>query len=248
MFKLRNSSRKSSSSESPNSPETLGSKNINDSVAKTVQTTSVSDVATMNVDGVQKSSELDNSSKSISDTVIETVSSTVHISNTNDELPVSNTDLSIIGAASTEQHTTDEISKSQSLTEVKSRPLERTGKNCNEGYFIDDRSEININFQKYRMVFVVNKDAVFYKKSAIRQARQTHPKVTKARAHKFHKFVQKWCEENVNEEQRKQCADWFMGKQADQIPNIITIKVQENDLTKTPYALYNRYKVQHLNN
>ncbi|XP_055307876.1 paired amphipathic helix protein Sin3a-like, partial [Sitodiplosis mosellana] len=52
MFKLRNSSRKSSSSESPNSPETLGSKNINDSVAKTVQTTSVSDVATINVDGV----------------------------------------------------------------------------------------------------------------------------------------------------------------------------------------------------
>lgn len=77
---------------------------------------------------------------------------------------------------------------------------------------------------------------------------QTHPKITKARAHKFLKFVKKWCDENVNEDQQKQCVDWFMGKQADQIPNIITIKVQENDLTKTPYALYNRYKVQHLNN
>lgn len=56
--------------------------------------------------------------------------------------------------------------------EIKSRPLERTGAGCNEGYFIDDRSEININFQKYRMVFVVNKDAVFYKKSAFQQARK----------------------------------------------------------------------------
>lgn len=190
----------------------------------------------------------------------------------NDEISASNTDLSSIGTASTDPQTTDEHNKNQSFIEVKSRPLERTGKNCNEGYFIDDRSEININFQKYRMVFVVNKDAVFYKKSAIQQARkvgyshmqsnwfeinncifiyyckQTHPKVTKARAHKFHRFVQKWCEQNVNEEQKKQCADWFMGKQADQIPNIITIKVQENDLTKTPYALYNRYKVQQLNN
>lgn len=52
-----------------------------------------------------------------------------------------------------------------------SKPLERAGSGCNDGYFIDDRSEININFQKYRMVFVVNKDAVFYKKNAFRQAK-----------------------------------------------------------------------------
>lgn len=57
-------------------------------------------------------------------------------------------------------------------TDIKSRTLRRVGSDCNEGYFIDDRSEININFQKYRMVFVVNKDAVFYKKNAFRQARK----------------------------------------------------------------------------
>lgn len=59
----------------------------------------------------------------------------------------------------------------QSSVEIKSRALERVGTGCNDGYFIDDRSEININFQKYRMVFVVNKDAVFYKKNAFRQAK-----------------------------------------------------------------------------
>lgn len=61
---------------------------------------------------------------------------------------------------------------------------------------------------------------------------------------RFHKFVDKWCDENVTDDQRKQCNDWFMGKQPDQVPNIVTVKVQENDLTKTPYSTYNRYKVQ----
>lgn len=65
---------------------------------------------------------------------------------------------------------------------------------------------------------------------------------------KFHKFVNKWCDENVNEEQRKQCADWFMGKLSDSIPNIVTYKVQENDESKTPYTPYNRYRVKRTNN
>lgn len=76
---------------------------------------------------------------------------------------------------------------------------------------------------------------------------QTHQRVTTARALKFHKFVRKWYDENVSDMQKKQCIDWFMGRQTDQIPNIITVKTQENDLSKTPYAPYNRYKVQHTN-
>lgn len=60
----------------------------------------------------------------------------------------------------------------ESFDAEKSRPLERVGSGCDDDFFMDDRSEININFQKYRMVFVVNKDAVFYKKNAFRQAKQ----------------------------------------------------------------------------
>ena len=90
-------------------------------------------------------------------------------SNTSDHTKTKTTDTSNVPA---EQHTSNDIGKNQSIIEIKSRPLERSGAGCNEGYFIDDRSEININFQKYRMVFVVNKDAVFYKKSAFRQARK----------------------------------------------------------------------------
>lgn len=59
---------------------------------------------------------------------------------------------------------------------IHARKMKMKKIHCNEGYFIDDRSEININFQKYRMVFVVNKDAVFYKKNAFRQARKVRIK------------------------------------------------------------------------
>lgn len=71
-----------------------------------------------------------------------------------------------------ERQGSHETFSNHSVNEVESRPLQRVGSSCGEDYFIDDRSEININFQKYRMVFVVNKDAVFYKKSAFRQARK----------------------------------------------------------------------------
>lgn len=60
--------------------------------------------------------------------------------------------------------------------------------------------------------------------------------------------MQDWSNENVSEDQRQKCTDWFMGNFADHIPNIVTTKIQENDLTKTPYAPYNRYKVQHMKN
>lgn len=98
------------------------------------------------------------------------------IFSTND-IPKSNDNISssAAAAATADQKMLNDISTNQSIVEVKSlRSLERTGTDGNEGYFIDDRSEININFQKYRMVFVVNKDAVFYKKSALQQARKVN--------------------------------------------------------------------------
>lgn len=150
----------------------------------------------------------------------------------------------------------------------KSRPLERVGAGSDDDFFIDDRSEININFQKYRMVFVVNKDAVFYKKNAFRQAKQvsdraipatfghffssdtftpqTHAAVTKSMSKKFHKFTSKWCDQYVTEAMRTQCNDWFMGRHPDLVSNK-TIKIEGNDLTKTPYAPFNRYKVDRSN-
>lgn len=45
---------------------------------------------------------------------------------------------------------------------------------------------------------------------------------------------------------RNQCTEWFMGRHPDLVTNV-TIKVEENDLTKTPYAPYNRYKLERIN-
>lgn len=63
---------------------------------------------------------------------------------------------------------------------------------------------------------------------------------------KFHKFVTKWCKENVTEALDRQCTEWFMGRHPDLVPNT-TLKIKENDITKTPYRLYNRYKLERPN-
>jgi paired amphipathic helix protein Sin3a len=67
--------------------------------------------------------------------------------------------------------------------------------------------------------------------------------VTKAKHKKFHKFVQKWLVKNVNELQRNDCNEWLMGHKSDLISNKTILK-QDNDLTKTPYIIYNRYRVE----
>lgn len=56
---------------------------------------------------------------------------------------------------------------------IKSRPLQRTNcTGCNRDYFVDDRSEMNVCFKKYRVVFVMNKNAVLYKVNSIPKARK----------------------------------------------------------------------------
>lgn len=60
---------------------------------------------------------------------------------------------------------------------------------------------------------------------------------------KFKKFVDNWLHKNVTEGQKEQCMEWMMGRASDHVANA-TVKLQENDLKKTPYYLYNRYKVK----
>ena len=62
---------------------------------------------------------------------------------------------------------------------------------------------------------------------------------------KFHKFVAKWKETNVTDAMSNQCNEWFMGRHEDLIPNI-TVKLQNNDINKTPYTKYNRYRVERI--
>lgn len=114
-------------------------------------------------------------------------------------------------------------------------------------YFVNDREEMNINIQSYRMVFVVNKDAVFYKQNALRRARQTHPKVTSAMYKKFNKYNSEWVSKHVSDAAHNVCTEWFMGRSADLVPTHTHLQ-QENDANKTPYRIHNRYRVHRINN
>lgn len=106
-------------------------------------------------------------------------------------------------------------------------------------YVIDDSVELKLNLSSYRMVFVMNKDVIFYKLNSLAKSRkvrlcglcgssvednfanvdispnQAHPFVTRAMATKFYKYVDDWCKASVTEAHFKQCYDWFMGRDID---------------------------------
>lgn len=52
------------------------------------------------------------------------------------------------------------------------RPPERIGTAANDGYFVEDKTEVKLNLNTYKMVFVMNKDVLFYKKNSLRKAKQ----------------------------------------------------------------------------
>lgn len=53
------------------------------------------------------------------------------------------------------------------------RPPERIGSgSANDGFFVEDKSEVKLNLNTYKMVFVMNKDVLFYKKNSLRKAKQ----------------------------------------------------------------------------
>lgn len=142
------------------------------------------------------------------------------------------------------QQSTKDVPEAAAIENVETRIKQEQR---DDTYFVDDRSEMNINIQSYRMVFVVNKDAVFYKRNALRRAKETHPKVTKAMYKKFNKYVTEWVGKHVNDAAHTDCNEWFMGRSPDLAPTNTHVQ-HENDVSKTPYRIHNRYRVHRLNN
>lgn len=63
---------------------------------------------------------------------------------------------------------------------------------------------------------------------------------------RFNTFVNKWLVENVAETQRISINDWLSGRnQTNVVPNKTTVR-KDNNLSNTPYRIYNRYKVEYL--
>lgn len=80
---------------------------------------------------------------------------------------------------------------------------------------------------------------------------QNHPSVTKRLKLRFSNFTDNWANKNVNRAQETQCQDWMLGKivlensqqvVANSGTNMTTV-CKDNDISRTPYFLYNRYKV-----
>lgn len=69
--------------------------------------------------------------------------------------------------------------------------------------------------------------------------------MTKHKAAKFRGWLKKWAGSNVSDAQSKQCTDWLMGRGDGVVPNRTRV-LADNDLQRTPYVPYNRYRVDRL--
>ncbi|XP_067630005.1 LOW QUALITY PROTEIN: paired amphipathic helix protein Sin3a [Eurosta solidaginis] len=130
------------------------------------------------------------------------------------------------------------------------RPPERLGSivvgSGAEKYFVNDRDEIKFNASG-RQVITINKNLQLFKWDSVRRAKMSHSQVTQRKHKQFQRFTQKWLTEHVSDQLQKQCNDWLLGKT---VPNSNSINwalrtklIPQNDIKRTPYRIYNRYKV-----
>uniref|UniRef100_A0A6P4E6W9 Paired amphipathic helix protein Sin3a n=1 Tax=Drosophila rhopaloa TaxID=1041015 RepID=A0A6P4E6W9_DRORH len=119
-----------------------------------------------------------------------------------------------------------------------------------EQYAFNDRDEMSTNASNGRC-FVTSKNLKLLKYDAVRRAKKSHSRVTQAKYAHFQTYVNKWLQQHVSDQLHQNCIDWLLGKTADQInasgwgSASKTKTVQQKDTSKTPYRIYNRYKVVH---
>lgn len=149
-----------------------------------------------------------------------------------------------------ELNKTDENAEISSMDVNKSNTNVKQSKRLNElteqeGFFVSENEECSMRLNNYKMLFILNKDNILYKNMSLGKARRAHKKVTLRMNGKFKNWLSSWVQQNVDEQQITSCSDWLMGLGNEVIPNK-TIMVTNNDLTRTPYVVYNKYKVEKL--
>ncbi|KAJ8675395.1 hypothetical protein QAD02_011181 [Eretmocerus hayati] len=106
-------------------------------------------------------------------------------------------------------------------------------------------TQCTFNLNNFQIVFVVNKEAVLYKKGCLTRAKENHPKVTQKMCAKFQKWHFNWVSKNVVDAQHRLCQDWLMGRYENLVPHKIRV-VTDNDPTREPYRQFNRYCIEKL--
>ncbi|XP_055637033.1 paired amphipathic helix protein Sin3a isoform X2 [Toxorhynchites rutilus septentrionalis] len=128
---------------------------------------------------------------------------------------------------------------------AKAPPERLPSSNGDQNYYVDDREQFRLNVNNYKICYVLNKDHIFYKRKSLIRAKETHQTVTRSMHRRFDSFIKRWLDRNVSDSQRVQCNEWLMGNRFDLVKNVTVVK-QNNDISRTPYMLYNRYKVEKL--
>uniref|UniRef100_A0A8D8FNN4 Paired amphipathic helix protein Sin3a n=1 Tax=Culex pipiens TaxID=7175 RepID=A0A8D8FNN4_CULPI len=131
-----------------------------------------------------------------------------------------------------------------STGKVKTPPERLPSSNGDQNYFVDDREQFRLNVNNYKICYVLNKDHIFYKRKSLLRAKETHPKVTQEMHARFEGVVQRWLERHVTDAQRADCKDWLMGVNSDLPKGLATVVKRNNDVARTPYMTYSRYRVE----
>ncbi|XP_026280513.1 paired amphipathic helix protein Sin3a [Frankliniella occidentalis] len=108
-----------------------------------------------------------------------------------------------------------------------------------------DELQCHFNQNSYRMVYVINRDNYLYREQALPKARQSHPSVSTRLNNKFRSWHNQWAREHVSDSQQKSNSDWLMGRGEGVVPNRTRV-LTNNDISKPPYRIFNRYRVDRL--
>lgn len=74
---------------------------------------------------------------------------------------------------------------------------------------------------------------------------QTHPQVTMSMDNKFNVYIQKWLLKSCSDLQRLTISDWLLGRNQNDFVSCKTTVKKDNNISETPYRVYNRYKVDY---
>lgn len=72
---------------------------------------------------------------------------------------------------------------------------------------------------------------------------QSHTTITLSNDAKFHRLHEEWTTTYVSSAQHRLCRDWLMGHYDNVIPHRTQV-LSDNDRTRAPYRLYNKYRVE----
>ncbi|XP_059085243.1 paired amphipathic helix protein Sin3b-like [Tigriopus californicus] len=106
-----------------------------------------------------------------------------------------------------------------------------------------DNTQCKFNPKTFKRLYVINSDSWFYRKLALKRAKQTHKKVSRRKTEDFNRWHLSWVADHVSASQQTRVSDWFMGHIDGLVPNT-THKEVKNYLERTPYRVFHKYHAE----